>query len=427
MSYQAFQCSRIGALHLKKGLPRQDRTAIMEEPGLYIAVSADGHGNRRHFRSEIGAEFACDVTIAEVCQFIREKGDLPFYDEEFSILAKRIVSAWRKKVGDHFSGHPWNKEELEEQKKLLSPAGLETLMNGDICYIPYGSTLCAVFSNGSKWGAVQIGDGSLTVVTDKGEYLWPMPESTINEGNKTASLCMNDPLKDFRYCKGEDHPAALFVYTDGIDKVLPPGSKELTSLLHWVLENELTGGENKEGNLEKTLDLLTKKSTIGDDISIVGIVETEAEIIAPVRTKQQQLSELKKIEANLKETENTIRFNRERIGRIGPEEDCEVYLRLSEIIARKENDAEKLRDRYKKLRKELFGEDLAGDTSVPENRIPENISAEDDIPQEEAAGKLSGSSGGRYGIAEKYDNLFWMIFIVVCVLCETGLIIILFT
>lgn len=329
--------------HLRRGLPRQDRTAVMEDAGLRIAAVADGHGSRRHFRSETGAAFACETALEVIRRAVTETGEIPSSGDAFEALMQTIAARWREKVQEHFAGHPWTVEEKEEQENLLSEEQFASLLDGKNPLIPYGSTLCAAFLQGGKWGAVQIGDGSLTVVTAQGEYLWPMPESIVNEGNKTASLCMNDPMRDFRWCCGEEPPAALLVYTDGIDKVLPPEGNELISLLHWVIGNEAAGGENRESNLAETLDRLTQRSSIGDDLSIAGIVDADAEVSAPRLTQRQKDAEMDKVKAGLEEIENTIRFNKERRSRISPEENPEAYQQLSEIIEKKEKEAERLR------------------------------------------------------------------------------------
>ena len=381
MKYSTFQCSRIGATHIKKNLPRQDRTTAKEEDGVYIAASADGHGSRRHFRSEIGAEIACDTALEEISRCVREKGDLPSSKEEYKCLMESVAAGWQEKVQIHYQEHPWTEEELEEEKLILTESQYNTLLEEKDVLIPYGSTLCAVFVKNEKWGAIQIGDGSLTIVTTGGEYLWPMPKSLVNYGNKTSSLCY-DPMKDFRFCNGYGKLTALLVYTDGIDKILMPEGNDLISFLHWVVGNEISGNADKDKKLERTLDILTQRSPIGDDLSIAGIVDREAILADPKPTIRQRKAEIDRIDANLKEKENTIRFNRQRMEKLDPKADGDAYRQLFEIIARKEKEAEKLRALRLDVQKDIDGESLGEEKVSVVPMDPEEESAAS-MPDEE--------------------------------------------
>lgn len=336
MSYRTFQCSQIGSRHHRNSLPRQDRTAVRESAGLLIAAVADGHGSRRHFRSEIGAETACITALEQISRMADSAGSLVLTDSSFALLMKQITDSWKEKILQHAARHPWTREEIAEQKSLLTEEQYLRFINNQDTLIPYGTTLCAVFSDRKQWGSIQIGDGSVTIVTDKGHYLWPMPPSKMNQGNKTASLCMNDPLSDFRYCSGQGKPGALLVYTDGIDKTLVPEGREIISFLHWVINNELTGKKNRNGNLSKTLGMITSRSNSGDDVSIAGILNTGITPATPRLTNKQAEKELVLIDTRILEISNTIRYNKERLNEIQPE--SEAALQLSDVITRKEQD-----------------------------------------------------------------------------------------
>ena len=47
MRYQTFHTYCIGASHVKKGLPCQDRAVSETYGNSQIAIVSDGHGNRR--------------------------------------------------------------------------------------------------------------------------------------------------------------------------------------------------------------------------------------------------------------------------------------------------------------------------------------------------------------------------------------------
>lgn len=340
MKYAVFQCSRIGATHVKKALPRQDRAASMDEKGLQIAVVADGHGSRRHFRSDYGAETAVEVASDVIGNMFKEHNGIVFEDSFFTEIKHRIATEWQKRIRDHYEQNPLNDAEIEEQLKLLGDERLEKLINGTDALIPYGTTLCAVFHSDAGWGSVQIGDGCLTTVEHDGSFLWPMPKSNINEGNKTTSLCMKDPMIDFRHCWGEDHPAALLVYTDGIEKVFPPEGPEIASLLNWVIKIEKAGSDGRQAVLEKNLDTLTQRSPIGDDLSIAGIVDMEAEDIKPKATTAQMLVEIERTDAKIREITSTIQYNEKK--RASVNEADEAYKELTRIIFRKKKEIDEL-------------------------------------------------------------------------------------
>ena len=66
MEYRLFHCTRTGASHIRKHLPCQDASASAVIRGLSVAVVADGHGSRRHFRSDRGAVIACRTVLEKV-------------------------------------------------------------------------------------------------------------------------------------------------------------------------------------------------------------------------------------------------------------------------------------------------------------------------------------------------------------------------
>lgn len=377
MKYAIFQCSRIGATHVRRSLPRQDRSSASEEERFQIAVVADGHGSRRHFRSDIGAETACQVADVVIRNALKESNGIIFDDAFFSRIKCRITEEWQQRIRIHFEQNPITDAEIEEQIKLLSDDRLEKLMNGSDALIPYGSTLCAVFRDETGWGAVQIGDGCLTTVNRDGSFVWPMPKSSINEGNRTASLCMKDPMADFRHCFGQDQPAALLVYTDGIEKIFPSEGAEIVSLLNWVIRNEKSASDDRQSILEKNLDMLTSRSPIGDDLSIAGMVDLDADDIKPKVTPVQMLSELEKVDALIREAANTMHFNEKKLSSVN--ETDEAYEKLSGIISRKRKEIDELTSRREEIVSNLkkAGHDTTG---ISEPVIPEEAPVREPEP-----------------------------------------------
>ena len=350
MNYYHFHMSRIGASHIARNLPCQDASFSDEYRGTMIAVTADGHGNRRHFRSHKGAEIACRIAADRIKEFLDSNSDdgsvsMVFEDDQIQLLKQNISISWFRAVMEDYDSNPWTDEELEEEKQLLNAIQFERLKLGIDATLAYGSTLCAVFFNEYGWVAIQLGDGAFVHIAQNGQYSWPMPKSFLNEGNRTASLCLNDPMVDFRHCSGTDLPAGLFVYTDGIEKVFPPQGKEVTSLLHWIWNNGRANRDEGLDNLSRTLDLLTQKSPIGDDIGIAGMIDCDAPDLVPVLSFYQQKQELENQKALIDNLEKTIAYHKQQLKQSMKSKNnsrSDIIERLDGIIKREEEELEKL-------------------------------------------------------------------------------------
>lgn len=365
MNYYHFDMKCRGASHIARNLPCQDASYSEEYRGTMIAVTADGHGNRRHFRSQKGAEIACRIAVDRIKEYLdtnsnAESVTMEFEDDQIQLLKQNISISWFQAVMEDYNSNPWTDEELEEEKPLLTAIQFERLKLGIDATLAYGSTLCAVFLNERGWIAVQLGDGAFVHIAQNGQYSWPMPKSFLNEGNRTASLCLNDPLVDFRHCYGTDLPAGLLVFTDGIEKVFPPQGKEVTSLLHWIWNNGRVNKDEGKDSLSRTLDLLTQKSSIGDDIGIAGIIDCDAPDIVPVLSFYQQKQELENQKALIDNLEKTIDYHKQQLRQIMRSKNnsrSDVAEQLEGIIKREEEELEKLLAGYDVLIKVLPPED----------------------------------------------------------------------
>ena len=359
--YRSFHLSRIGASHIRKGIPCQDASLSLSCPEGEIAIVADGHGNRRHFRSARGAKLACEVARDKIISALREEAlesterDLfeePDMDLLLTKMKREILIGWADAVYRDYEDNPWTEEELFEQEDLLSPDQFESMVRGRNVLIAYGSTLLASFTFEGGWAAIQIGDGCVVRIERDGQFEWPMPESTVNDGNKTASLCMSNAMCEFRHCYGTDAGIALLVFTDGIEKSFPSQGKEITSLLHWIWKNEKNDYESKENNLARTLDLITDRSTAGDDMSIAGLIDPEAEDVAPKLSKRQKELERERVLAQITEMESTIRYNSKRLiieKMNAKSNDNSAVGQLKEILKRKKTAVEELRKKLEML------------------------------------------------------------------------------
>jgi hypothetical protein len=292
--------SRRGAAHIKLNMPCQDYSLCDAYKGCFIAVVSDGHGNKRHYLSDRGSRIACEVAIEEIKGFLDNYNNhdiSDISDEIFKKLKESICINWRKRVVQDFryEGRSVSKD--------------NTGYANDTVEIAYGCTLCAAFTATWGWAAIQVGDGCIAVAEKSGNFDWPIPESEINEGNLTASLCLEDPMIDFRHVYKNDFPVGIFVYSDGIEKVLPNQGKDIISFLDWVVRNDKLNIDKRDENLKKTLDMFSAKSRIGDDVSVACIYDNGAEDVKPQYEEADKKSEIKQLTAKAEELRSTIEYN----------------------------------------------------------------------------------------------------------------------
>jgi len=378
MRYSTFHALHIGATHVKLGLPCQDMCMSEGDECFSIAVVSDGHGNRRHFRSERGSRTACETASALIREFLVQTADLTHEEREAKIpeLKHRICLDWRKAILSDAKNDPWTPEEIEEQKNLLSEEQFERFLRGETAPLAYGCTLCAVFRAEWGWGALQLGDGCVVVIDPDGTYRWPMPESLVNSGHRTASLCAGNPLTDFRHVMEYGrHPVGLMAYSDGIEKTLPSEGKELITMLHWIWKKQRAGDESSIEKLTKLLGEISRRSRIGDDASIAGIIDTEADDIAPKFSPDAQIRELQAMESQREELLATVEYNRRRLSDIlkeAPGSDAEGQIR--QILSRREADLTAMTATVNAMRTQLGLEPLA--VPAEETETPGDISGE---------------------------------------------------
>ena len=67
--FNGFSHSVMGASHEKTGLVCQDSSAFKICDNYAVAVVADGHGSKKHFRSDVGSKAAVEVSIEAIEKF----------------------------------------------------------------------------------------------------------------------------------------------------------------------------------------------------------------------------------------------------------------------------------------------------------------------------------------------------------------------
>lgn len=332
-----FAMSEVGASHIPEGKPCQDFSLKVDENGVRMVVVCDGHGSSTYIRSDIGARLAAEVTKEAVMDFVQNTPPELFKDRKGAVgvrptvedirrgakadpaedptesgrktrqqnqtffsqvkdilpqdivivaLLRNIYSSWLTAIRNHCSQHPLS----DAEKAAL---GNKTLVKA------YGTTLMAFVETPHYWLSFHIGDGRIVTVDQDLSMTNPVPWDSDCFLNITTSLCNSRPVRLFRYAFDGTgaFPAAVLCCSDGIEDSY--GDYELAPhFLHeWyrgVLSEFCRNGES--ATLEQMKIFFPRLSQKGskDDISLAGIIDTEATAKAIENDIRQQLTEIER-------------------------------------------------------------------------------------------------------------------------------------
>jgi hypothetical protein len=270
-----------GASHVANGLPNQDAEAdlVCEGPGGPTVVAvADGHGHRRHFRSDTGSDLAVRAALVAGKAFASGvtvgAKDADVEELARSVLVPGILDRWRGAVAADIANRPFSPEE----RAALDAAG-------DGPEVPYGSTLLSAVVDRQWMVCLQIGDGDLVAIAPDGQSSLPLPADPLLDGYHTTSLCQAEARQLFRVGVIDllaSPPLALVLATDGYgnaqaaDPWEPAFSVDLVSVLHKYGLEWLSGQvplwvercASSQGSADDTtLALLVNTSSVGDSLN----------------------------------------------------------------------------------------------------------------------------------------------------------------
>lgn len=261
--FKGFSHSVVGASHTSKNLVCQDSSAYKACENYAVAVVADGHGSKKHFRSHLGSRAAVEATIETIDLFCR---DIDYFEAKFKEnpklvtknIEKQIIARWNDKVIQHITENPVTREE----KSVFN--------NNEFSKIPresyYGSTLIAAVMCRNFTFGMQLGDGSLVAVFEDGETIMPIADDESAPANITASICNSNAADMFNSFFIPDKKAlALICSTDGLFTSF--GSDHDFLDYHTIISGQLHDAEAFEPSIVKNI---TKRTHFGteDDISV---------------------------------------------------------------------------------------------------------------------------------------------------------------
>lgn len=269
-----------GASHLRAGIPNQDSILFIRESSrsLPIVLSvSDGHGSDKCFRSHLGSRFAVKKAAQLVSEFLdarRGACSLAEIEKEGKeYLPKEFLRKWKKAVEWDLKNKPFTTEEFDRLKEKDGERAIKLVEDNPL--LAYGATSLTVAIEESFLLYLQLGDGEILNISEKGEVTRPLPEDERLFANETTSLCAANPEKDFRFyvqkITDENRPALVLLSTDGYVNSFSNEAgffQAGTDILKML--GEPNGFDVVNENLKAWLEEATKMGS-GDDCT-VGIV-----------------------------------------------------------------------------------------------------------------------------------------------------------
>lgn len=268
--YSGFSNSITGASHTAKNLVCQDSSAYFSGEEYAAAVVADGHGSKKHFRSNIGSKFAVESALEVIARFYSDPAEFNRYfpDNHKMVLRnieRQIISEWNAKVAEHYQNNPVTMQE----KQKFGKAEFESIPVESY----YGTTLVAAVAGKGFTFGFQVGDGSLVGVFEDGETSMLIDYEESNPANITSSICNSNAIAMFAdFYTDKKQPLALFVSTDGLYTSFGSDSDFLD--YHTIIASQLSEFADFETSVVRNLQ---KRSNYGtqDDISLSCVYDAE--------------------------------------------------------------------------------------------------------------------------------------------------------
>lgn len=262
----AFHTITRGSSHILTCKPCQDYAASCYNQDYAIGIVADGHGSDRYFRSERGARFAVEVTMAilqELLSSTKNMKRMPKGDWQKQIAAS-IISRWNDRIEQDRAEAAFTDDELS----ALKDSDKQEIESGRWQFV-YGTTLIAVVLTKDCLFGLQIGDGKCVAIDAAGTPQQPISCDERCFLNQTTSLCDSDAITLFRFVYTRKNlPMAVFIASDGVDDTYT--TDERLYAFYQALWKMLR--EDTDRAVADLQDFLPKMSEQGshDDISIAG-------------------------------------------------------------------------------------------------------------------------------------------------------------
>lgn len=287
----------IGESHLRKDMPLQDAsdaTFLNCSDNSFVVIVSDGHGGKKHFRSERGSEYAVEATkfviknivLKNYKKIIKELQNKSLNSTELLETTKsQIIMKWVELCSSDKKRHPYcedDKFNSLNDKDKLSVQNINTNNSIEIENLKaYGCTLIvyACFTDFAL--LLQIGDGTAFIIDSSNniKYLddYVKKEDEL-EFNYTTSMCQNDALQHFNgyYFAKCDRPNAVILSSDGVINSFE-SKKSFEKFMFQICDLYIADNTNKRSNqsltneLYKALGDVTKYGSM-DDVSVAFFI-----------------------------------------------------------------------------------------------------------------------------------------------------------
>lgn len=286
--FKGMNVTVMGRSHEENGTVCQDSSDFGAFNNYAVSIVADGHGSKKHFRSDVGSKLAVQSaleTIAEIttdynafCKVFRATPS-----RLISRMQKNIISKWNDKIQQHFDQNPVT----EKERKPFTQEEFDKIKMESY----YGTTLIlAVLCHDFSFG-LQIGDGSLVMINEMGEIEMPITDDETHPANITASMCNSNAYELFNSYYRFDTPIALMVSTDGLyTSFASRHGFEEYNLIALSLVGDM---QNAQSSIKSNLEKRTKYGS-RDDISL-SIVFDEHHRAMKEDIIQNSLEHMKKV------------------------------------------------------------------------------------------------------------------------------------
>lgn len=277
--WYVFGSSVRGASHIRTKMPNQDAIDWLawygrEQQFVTVAI-ADGHGNARYFRSDVGAQKAVEVAKALLKDlgraYCNSRNLAPLKEMVEQHLPQILVRQWEDAIAAHLASAPFTEAELSRQsadfraKLAVNPR------------LAYGSTVAATLLTQTFILYVQLGDGDILAIDPGGKATRaPLVIDPHLSGDATTSLCLPQawryvrthlqPLADYL-------PAMIMLATDGYSNSFATEAGFLKAgqdIFQIVQTQTQQGVQVLRDELDQWLSQTSERGS-GDDIS-VGVI-----------------------------------------------------------------------------------------------------------------------------------------------------------
>lgn len=269
-SPSAWALSVIGGTHVGRGKPCQDHADVRTGEGWQVAAVADGHGDERHYRSDVGARLAVEVALdlfGALGQDLVKEGRWASPNELARLarfhLAQRVAWEWNTRIRAHWAADPG---------PTPTPPPPDT-PEGTLPWFAraYGTTLLVVLVAEERVLYWQLGDGGIAVVPTEGNPEVVFPESEELMGKATWSLASTD-IGSLVQVRADNLSAQALrlvaLYTDGLSDSLDGDPQRCAAFVRHTADRVRSEGWDAVVQALPTTLERAARDGVGDDVSL---------------------------------------------------------------------------------------------------------------------------------------------------------------